>query len=147
MNEISELPVVELSITVKGSVDEIWRALTDSDELENWWGDDVKIEPRVGGKFNEPWEDDDRNKRLASGKVLAVKNKKEITFTWQEEDWAKEARTECTISIEDKGKFREVSVLHKGWETLPPEKQKQTIKDFKIGWNYHLKELQAYLDE
>lgn len=139
--------IIELSISVKATVEEIWRALTDSDELENWWGDNVLLEPKVGGKFSEPWEDDDRNKQLASGKVLAVKPKKEITFTWKEQDWSKEARTECTLKIEDKGMVRLISVMHQGWETLPAEQQKQMIKDFKIGWNYHLKELQAYLDE
>lgn len=139
--------IIELFITVKSSIAEIWNAITDSDELENWWGDDVTLEPRVGGKFSEPWEDDDRNKQLASGKVLAVTNQKEITFTWKEQDWEKGAKTQCTISIEDKGKYREISLTHSGWETLPPDKQKQMMKDFKIGWNYHLKELQAYLEQ
>jgi len=142
MNEI-----IELSIAVKATPNEIWRALTDTDELENWWGDDVVLQPQKGGKFSEPWEDDKRNKNLASGTVLAVKDKKEITFTWKEQTWAKEANTKCTISIEDKGMVRMIKIKHEGWETLPEKEQAQTIKDFKTGWGYHLKELKAYLDE
>lgn len=139
--------IIELSISVKASAAEIWRALTDSDELENWWSDDMSLEPKVGGKFSEPWEDDKRNKHLASGKVLGVKNQKEITFTWTEQEWPKEAKTECTIKIDDKGQGRVITIKHSGWETLPADMQKQQIKDFKVGWNYHLKELKAYLDE
>jgi len=42
---------------------------------------------------------------------------------------------------------RMIKIKHEGWETLPEKEQAQTIKDFKTGWGYHLKELKAYLDE
>lgn len=139
--------VIEKSITIKASVDEIWRSLTDSEELENWWGDGILLEPRVGGSFREPWEDDDGKIQLASGQVTAVKVKKEISFTWQEKDWPKEALTQCSFAIEDKGKLRVLTLKHLGWESLPAESRAKFFKDFQIGWGYHMKELKAYLDD
>lgn len=139
--------IIENSITVKASADEIWWALTDSDELENWWGDGIMLEARVGGKFREPWEDDLGKKQLASGQVTACKPKKEIHFTWREKNWPVGVETQCSFVIADQGKLRVVTLQHSGWEKFPADSREKTFKDFQIGWGYHLKELKAYLDD
>lgn len=139
--------VIEQTITVKATAGEVWHSLTDRDELENWWGDGVTIEPRVGGQFRERWEDDEGKAQLASGKVTFVKEKKQITFTWREKDWPKDATTECTFLIEDQGTKCTLTLKHQGWESLPEQNREKLMKDFKVGWTYHLKELKSYLDE
>jgi uncharacterized protein YndB with AHSA1/START domain len=139
--------LIELKITVKASTGEVWHALTDKDELENWWGEGVTLEPKVGGQFKEKWEDDDGNKQLASGKVISVKNKKQITFSWVEKEWPKGAVTECTFEIAEAGPGKSLlMVRHAGWETLPEARRAKILKDFKTGWDFHLKELKEYLD-
>ncbi|KHD87533.1 MAG: hypothetical protein OM95_13885 [Bdellovibrio sp. ArHS] len=139
--------VIELSISIKAPTAWIWKALTDSSELENWWSDDVILQAKVGGTFKEPWEDDEGEKQLASGKVLAVKNEKHLIFTWREKNWPKNADTQCSFLIEDKGTVRTLTVKHEGWESLPETQRASVMKDFKVGWNYHLKELKSYLDD
>jgi uncharacterized protein YndB with AHSA1/START domain len=139
--------IIEQDIRIYASAAWIWKALTDPSEIENWWSDEVVLEAKVGGAFREVWEDDDGKKQLASGKVLKLKNNEFITFTWREKDWPKTANTQCTLTIQDQGKHRTLTVAHAGWETLPEADRTQTMKDFKVGWNYHLKELQAYLDD
>lgn len=138
---------VEVSIKIRATSAEIWNALTDTDELEEWWSEDVVLEPKVGGKFHEEWEDDEGDAQLASGKVLAVKAKSEIRFSWREKNWPKDVFTECLIVIQDDKKERQVSITHSGWEKLPENKRAQLMKDFKVGWTYHLKELKSYLDD
>lgn len=139
--------VIELSITLKASTGWIWNALTDRGELENWWSEDVILEPKKGGNFREPWANDEGKAQLASGKVIELKKEQFITFTWKEKDWPKESLTKCSFIIEDNGKNRTLTVRHDGWDSLPETKRSQLIKDFKIGWNYHLKELRSYLDD
>lgn len=138
---------IELSITVRAEAGEVWHALTDSDELENWWGEGIKLEPKVGGPFREKWEDDEGQPQLASGKVLEVKKLKLIRFSWTEKSWPKNAITECTYEISEAGPGKStLTVRHTGWETLPAAIRDKTLKDFKTGWTYHLKELKEYLD-
>ncbi|HEX7674969.1 MAG TPA: SRPBCC domain-containing protein [Bdellovibrio sp.] len=137
---------IEMSITVKATVGEVWNALTDADELENWWGEDVKLEPKVNGKFYEYWEDDAGNEQMASGKVLALKKMKHITFTWREKSWPKNATTECSFEITEEGKKSTLKLKHTGWETLPEDRREKVFKDFKVGWTFHMKELKEYLD-
>lgn len=138
---------IELNITVRASTEEVWHALTDADELENWWGEGVKLEPKVGGQFREKWEDDEGQVQVASGKVLEIKSKKWIRFTWVEKSWPKGAITECAYEIAAAGPDKStLTVRHTGWETLPESLLAKTVKDFKTGWTYHLKELKEYLD-
>lgn len=138
---------IELSIVVKASGGEVWHALTDRDELDNWWGDGITLEPRLGGRFQEKWEDDQGQLQVASGKVTAIKNKKSITFTWSEKMWPQAAITECTFEIVEVGAGKtQLTVRHGGWETLPQALRAPALKDFKTGWNFHLKELKEYLD-
>lgn len=138
---------IELSITVHATAPEAWSALTDLDELENWWSEDVRLEPRVGGIFREVWEDDSGKSQLASGKVLAVTKNKEITFTWKEKSWPPTASTQCTFRIEDKKNQRVLHILHEGWESIPEAQRKKVVEDFTLGWKFHLKELKSYLDD
>lgn len=138
---------IEMSVKLKAPTGWIWNALTDRSELANWWSEDVVLEPKVGGTFKEPWEDDKRQRQMATGKVLALKKEKFITFTWQEKSWPKEAVTECSLSLEDNGKERILTLVHSGWESLPEPLKSQCLKDFKLGWGFHLKELKSYLDD
>ena len=139
--------IIEQTIKLKASTGWIWNALTDRGELANWWSEDVILEPKKGGAFKEPWEDDEGKKQVASGKVVELKKEKLIVFTWREKDWPKDAITECSFVIEDAGSIRTLTVVHEGWETLPEAKRAQMMKDFKVGWGYHLKELKSYLDD
>ncbi|MNL14416.1 hypothetical protein D3C87_1353530 [compost metagenome] len=138
---------IELSVIIRATAPEIWRALTDRDDLEEWWSEGVTLEPKVGGKFREDWEDDEGKPQLATGKVLAVKPNKEIRFTWNEKNWAKDAFTECLISIEDSKTIRTLTLKHSGWEIFPEGKRAKLMKDFQVGWDYHLKELKSFLDD
>src|SRR3989344_3027114 len=95
--------LIEQSIRIKASAAWIWNALTDRSEIENWWSDEVVLEPKVGGTFREAWEDDSGKAQLASGKVLELKKNQFISFSWREKDWPKEALTKCTLVIEDNG--------------------------------------------
>lgn len=139
--------IIEQSISVNVNTIVLWHALTDTDELENWWGDSVKIESKVGGKFQEKWEDDDGKAQMATGQVLKLKKNQEIVFSWKERSWPKEANTECSFFIEGKDEKSTLTVRHTGWETLPEDIRSSIMKDFKVGWTYHLKELKSYLDE
>lgn len=142
MNEI-----IEQSVILRATAPEIWRALTDRDDLEEWWSEGVTLEPKVGGKFIEIWEDDEGKPQLATGEVLLAKANKEIKFTWNEKNWPKDAFTECSIIIVDNKSVRTLTLKHSGWEIFPEAKRKKLLKDFEVGWKYHLEELKSFLDD
>ncbi len=138
--------IIEQSISVKASVEEAWHAWTDRDELENWWGESVLLEPKLNGRFQEKWEDDKGMAQVASGLVLKLKRFEFISFSWREKTWPPKVETLCEIHFKKNKSNTVIELRHSGWENLPAQLQIQMMKDFKLGWGYHLKELKAYLD-
>lgn len=138
---------IHKKLKIKAPVGWVWNALTDKSEIENWWSEYVELQPKKGGLFKESWLDDKGNKQLATGKVLSVKKLDHITFTWVEKTWPKTAQTVCHLQFTTQDNFCTLELTHEGWESLPKELQKPTMKDFEVGWKYHFEELKSYLED
>lgn len=138
---------IEKKIKIKAPLAWVWNALTDKSELENWWSEYVELQPKLGGKFKESWLDDKGKKQLATGKVQKIKKFEFIQFTWSEQAWAKGSETICILSFKEEKGFCVLELEQSGWECLPKEQQKSTMKDFEIGWKYHFEELKSYLED
>ena len=72
-----EAPTVEREAVLPASPDEVWEALTDADRLEEWLGDDVRMEPVEGGEIRVSDEGGER-----SGTVEKVVERELLRFTW-----------------------------------------------------------------
>jgi uncharacterized protein YndB with AHSA1/START domain len=129
-------------LSIKNSKSIVWDALTNQNELEKWWGKNVKLEARVGGQFYEPWGDG----QLAVGKVLNLTNQKSITFTWKEKDWLTSEKTICKFSITRIKNITKLEIEHTGWESFKGlDKQKKIMNGFSKGWDFLLQKLKKHL--
>jgi uncharacterized protein YndB with AHSA1/START domain len=61
--------------------DEVWEALTDPEQLEEWFANDVELDPRPGGDGIFRW--DDGEERHAT--VLVVEPGERLVLDWDEE--------------------------------------------------------------
>jgi uncharacterized protein YndB with AHSA1/START domain len=73
--------------------DEVWKALTDPDHLEEWFANDVELDPREGGKGVFRWGDGEEKRatvvEAAPGERLVL-------------DWDDEGKVEFTLEeVED----------------------------------------------
>jgi uncharacterized protein YndB with AHSA1/START domain len=73
-------PVVERETVVDAPADEVWEAVTDSDRLEGWLGDEVELDPVPGGEL---YVRDGAEERR--GEVLFVSEGERISFSWARE--------------------------------------------------------------
>ena len=48
---------VEREITLPAEPEEVWEALTDAERLEEWFANDVELDPREGGEGVFRWDD------------------------------------------------------------------------------------------
>lgn len=132
--------VIEKSIGFHGTGGAIWSALTEESELALWWNEGVRLEPKVGGAFYEPWG----NGQLATGKVLEVVPNRRIRFTWQEKTWRPNQKTVCEFSIEIEKDQSVLKVSHSGWEVFSETRQAM-MSGFSRGWDQILPKLHEYL--
>jgi hypothetical protein len=73
---------VHRRIVLEAAPDEVWRLLTDPDELAAWWGEGTTIDVRPGGEawFREEGEPD------RQGRVVEAKPGRRLVFDWWPED-------------------------------------------------------------
>ena len=84
---------VTREIVFPSSPDEVWEALTEPEQLEEWFANDVELDVREGGDGVFRW--DDGEERRAN--VLVVEPGERLVL-----DWADEGEVEFTLEeVED----------------------------------------------
>jgi len=85
---------VTREIVFPESPDEVWEALTDPEQLEEWFANDVELDVREGGDGVFRWDDGEERR----AKVLVVEPGERLVF-----DWADEGEVEFTLEEVDDG--------------------------------------------
>jgi uncharacterized protein YndB with AHSA1/START domain len=135
--------VIYKKLVIKTNKENVWSALTNKSELEQWWHKGVRLEPVIGGDFYEPWGDG----QLAKGNVLDLKVHDFIEFSWQEKYWKKFEKTKCRFTIKTSGQKTILEVKHYGWQSFKdPVYRKKLIEGFNKGWDSLLPKLKKHLD-
>ncbi len=80
---------VTREIVFPDSPDEVWKALTEAEQLEEWFANDVELDPREGGDGVFRWDDGEerRAKVLVAepGERLVLEDDQgEVEFTLEE---------------------------------------------------------------
>ena len=65
-------------IEVPSPPDEVWRALTEPERLEEWFANDVELEPEVGGKGVFRWSDGEERHAV----VEEIVPERRFAFVW-----------------------------------------------------------------
>jgi len=85
---------VTREIVFPASPDEVWEALTEPEQLEEWFANDVELDVREGGDGVFRWDDGEERR----AKVLVVEPGERLVF-----DWADEGEVEFTLEEVDDG--------------------------------------------
>jgi uncharacterized protein YndB with AHSA1/START domain len=72
---------VSREIVFPVSPDEVWQALTDPEQLEEWFANDVELDPRPGGDGIFRWDDGEER----HAKVLVSEPGERLLLDWDEE--------------------------------------------------------------
>jgi uncharacterized protein YndB with AHSA1/START domain len=112
---------VDKAVRVKAPVDAVWQAWTTNEGIKGFFAPDARIEARVDGPFEVYM-----NPLAAPGmkgadgmRILAIQDRKMITFTWNAPPHLPEARaqrTYVTVRLKPAGDNEtEVTLHHGGW--------------------------------
>ena len=61
--------------------EEVWKALTDPDELEEWFANDVELDPREGGEGVFRWDDGEER----HAKVVEAEPGEKLVLGWDDD--------------------------------------------------------------
>jgi uncharacterized protein YndB with AHSA1/START domain len=142
---------VTKNIVINAPPEVVFNAITDQNELTNWFPDQAILETKVGGKMKFSFYKNSKRgnqecgrdtDKFAEGTVTEFILNKKISYTWENSAEPDFPRTVVTWELEkiDNDKTN-LKLLHTGFK--PDEK----VKQYDEGWSYFLNELKKYCEK
>ena len=126
--ELAEAVIIER--TLNAPVARVWRALTDVEQMRQWYFDLEKFEPKVGFEFKFAVEHEGNTYRHIC-RVTEATPEKKIAYTWRYEDQPGDSLV--TFELFGEGGKTRIQVTHTGIETFP-QTPAYAPKNFEAGW-------------
>ena len=126
--DLTEAVVVER--TLDAPVSRVWSALTDVDQMRQWYFDLKEFKPVVGFQFEFVVEHEG-NKYHHLCRVTDVTPEKKIAYTWRYK--GEQGDSLVTIELRPDGDQTRLKLTHSGIETFP-KTPAYARKNFEIGW-------------
>src|SRR5687768_10023877 len=123
-------PVVK-EVTLNAPASKVWKALTDKNEMRNWYFNIKDFKPKVGYIFKF-YGDIDGKKFPTSCIVKEVEKGKKIAYTWSYDEYP--SITTVTFGLIDEGDKTTVRLTHEGLERIPTEDSNFSRESHQHGW-------------
>jgi len=134
MNTMSNDPIV-IERNYNAPVSKVWNALTDNNEMKQWYFNIPEFKPEVGFEFQFTAEGKEGEKFVHLCKVMEVVPGKKLTYSWRYEGF--EGDSFVTFELSAEGEKTKLKLTHAGLETFPVIANNAFAKEnFVEGWNY-----------
>ncbi len=123
----------------------VWKAITDKNEMKNWYFDLAEFKPETGFKFQFTGGPSPDRQYLHLCEITEVIPEKKLTYSWRYEGYA--GNSFVTFELFEQENNTLLKLTHKGIETFPVENPDFAIGNFVEGWNDIIhKSLKEYLE-
>ena len=112
------------------SIDRVWKAITDKDQIKQWFAEMVGFRPEVGAEFHF----DGKDAGVVydhSCKVLEVTPNKKLSYSFSK---GGEGNTLVSFELVAEGNKTKLKLTHSGFETFPQDKPAFARSNFFGGW-------------
>ena len=131
MNETNELAeAIILECTFEAPVGRVWTALTDVNQMRQWYFDLKEFKPEIGFEF-EFIVEHEGNRYHHLCRVTDVVPEKKIAYTWRYK--GEPGDSLVTFELFPDGHTTRLKLTHTGMETFP-KTPAYARKNFEAGW-------------
>ena len=122
--------VIERTYNV--SPENVWKAITDKDQMKQWYFDLKEFRPEIGFEFSFYGGTEDKQ-YLHLCKITEVVKGKKLSYSWRYEGYA--GISEVSFELFDEGGKTKLRLTHAGLETFPAAENPDLKKEnFEMGW-------------
>lgn len=120
--------------TYNAPVEKVWKALTDNEQMKQWYFKIAAFKPEVGFEFTfEGGSEEKTYTHLC--KILEVIPNKKLSYSWHYKDY--EGYSVVTFELFDEGNnTTRLKLTHTGLETFPQVSKDFAKESFAQGWTY-----------
>ena len=112
-------------------VEKVWKALTDKDQMKQWYFDMDQFEPRVGFEFSFEGKGEDGTVYAHLCTITEVIPNKKLAYTWRYA--GREGNSLVTFELFDEEGATRLLLTHTGLESFPQDPA-FARKNFVMGW-------------
>ena len=117
--------------TFHAPVEKVWKAITDKDQMKQWYFDIAEFKPEVGFEFQFEGGTKDRC-YVHLCKITEVVVGKKLAYIWQYEGY--EGNSFVRFELFDEGDTTRLKLTPEGLETFPLSKLDFAQANFVAGW-------------
>ena len=131
--------------TFNASVERVWKAITDKNEMKQWYFDLAEFKPEPGFEFQFEGGKEDKC-YLHLCRVTEVIPNKKLTYSWRYDGF--EGNSFVTFELFPEGNKTRLKLTHAGLETFPHDNPDFAKENFMEGWTSIIGTfLKEYLDK
>ncbi|MFI5220120.1 MAG: SRPBCC domain-containing protein [Bacteroidia bacterium] len=120
--------------TYNAPIAKVWKAITDRDEMKQWYFDIAEFKPEAGFEFQFPGEGHQCQKYLHLCKITEVVMHKKLTYSWRYDGY--EGNSFVTFELFEEGNQTRLKLTHAGLETFPANNPDFAKESFAEGWTH-----------
>jgi uncharacterized protein YndB with AHSA1/START domain len=130
---LPQAPVI-LERTFKAPIDTVWKAITDIDQMKQWFIKEMEsFEPKVGFETRATVQCEGKPSKVLILSVTEVKPGNRIAYSWRLE--GKPGKSYVTIELFTEGAKTRLKLTHTGLESHQPEKYPDLSRtNYLQGW-------------
>lgn len=115
-------------------IDKVWKALTDNDEIKQWYFQLKEFKPEVGFKFQFTGGADNGPQYLHLCEITELIEDRKIAYTWRYDGLP--GNSEVSWELFEQGDKTLLKLTHTGLESFAANGTDFAKTSFNAGWNY-----------
>lgn len=120
--------------TLDAPTDQVWKAITDKNDMKQWYFDLADFQPVVGFEFEFMGGPEGGIQYRHLCKITEVISGKKITYSWRYDGY--EGVSYVTFELFPEGNKTRLKLTHEDLETFPANNPDLARERFEEGWNY-----------
>jgi uncharacterized protein YndB with AHSA1/START domain len=121
-------------VSLNAPAPKVWKAITEKEEMKQWYFDIEEFRPEVGFEFQFTGGDEEKQ-WLHLCRITEAVTEKKLTYSWKYEGYT--GISYVTFELFPQGNTTRLRLTHKGLETFPVDNVPQLRKEnFVKGWDY-----------
>lgn len=118
--------------TYNAPIAKVWKAITDKNEMKQWYFDLAEFKPEVGFEFQFTGGPSPEKQYLHLCKITEVISGRKLAHSWRYDGY--EGISFVTFELFAEGEKTRLKLTHAGLETFPKENPDLAKDNFVAGW-------------
>ncbi len=119
--------------TYNAPIEKVWKAITDKDQMKQWYFDIPAFKPEAGFEFEFEAGDENR-KYLHLCRITEINPGKKLVYSWRYDGY--EGNSLVTFELFAEGDKTKLKLTHEGLETFAMNNPDFAKESFAAGWTH-----------